>query len=75
MSDCQLESRCHAQFSSWGALSAQVLSYNIHVSANIAEYWRHVAEIHVASVMAIAGARETPTDRRRKFAVIDGGKK
>jgi hypothetical protein len=40
-----------------------VLSYNIHVSTNIAEYWRYVAEIHVAAVMAIAGARETPTDR------------
>ena len=75
MPDFQLESRCRPQFSSWGALSAQVLSYNIHVSTNIAEYWRHVAEIHVAAVMAIAGARETPTDRRLKFTVIDGGKK
>ena len=53
MPDGQLESRCRPQFSSWGALSAQVLSYNIHVSTNIAEYWRHVAEIHVAAVMAI----------------------
>jgi hypothetical protein len=75
MPDCHLESRCRPQFSSWGALSAQVLSYNIHVSTNIAEYWCHVAEIHVAAVMAIAGARETPTDRRRKFTVIDGGRK
>jgi hypothetical protein len=75
MPDWQLESPCRLQFSSWGALSAQVLSYNIHVSTNIAEYWRHVAEIHVAAVMAIAGARATPTDRRRKFKVIDGGKK
>jgi hypothetical protein len=75
MPDCQLDSPCRPRFSSWGALSAQVLSYNIHVSTNIAEYWRHVAEIHVAVVMAIAGAHATPTDRRRKFKVIDGGKK
>jgi hypothetical protein len=75
MPDGQLESRCRPLLSSWGALSAQVLSYNIHVSTNIAEYWCHVAEIHVASVMAIAGTRKIPTDRRRKFTVIDGGKK
>jgi len=75
---CQIGNlKVHAVFNSRRGepYRPQVLSYNIHVSTNIAEYWRHVAEIHVAAVMAIAGARATPTDRRRKFKVIDGGKK
>jgi hypothetical protein len=61
-------------FSHWESLSAELVRYNIHVGTNIAEYWCHVAEIQVAAVMAIAIARETPTDRRRKFTVIEGGK-
>jgi hypothetical protein len=61
-------------FSHWGSLFAEVVRHNIHISANIAEYWRRVAEIHVTAVMAIAGPQETPSDRRRKFTVIEGGK-
>ncbi len=61
-------------FSDWESLSAEVVRYNIHMGTNIAEYWRHVAEIHVAAVMAIAVPRATPPDRRRKFRVINGGK-
>jgi hypothetical protein len=61
-------------FSHWESLSAEVVRYNIHVGANIAEYWRRVAEIHVAAIMAIAVPQETPPDRRRKFRVINGGK-
>ena len=36
--------------------------------------WREVAEIQVAAFLSIAAAPETPTGRRRKFRVIDGGK-
>ena len=61
-------------FSHWESLSAEVVRYNIHLGTNIAEYWRHVAEIHVAAVMAIAVPRDSPTCRRRKFRVINGGK-
>jgi hypothetical protein len=61
-------------FSHWELLSAEVVRYNIHMGTSIAEYWRHVAEIHVAAVMAIAVLRETPRDRRRKFRLINGGK-
>jgi hypothetical protein len=61
-------------FSHWGSLSAELVLYNIHVGTNIAEYWRRLAEIHVAAVMEIAGPQETPSDRRRKFTVIEGGK-
>jgi hypothetical protein len=68
------ESRSRREFSHWGSLSAEVLSFNIHVGTNIAEYWRHQAEIHIAAFMSIAVALETPTGRRRKFRVIDGGK-
>jgi hypothetical protein len=72
-SDAQREGRWRP-FSHWESLSAELVRYNIHVGTNIAEYWRHVAEIHFAAVMAIAVVRETPTDRRRKFTVIEGGK-
>jgi hypothetical protein len=61
-------------FSHWESLSAEVVRYNIDVGINIAEYWRHVAEVRVAAVMAIAVSRETPPDRRRKFRLINGGK-
>jgi hypothetical protein len=61
-------------FSNWESLSAEVVRYNIHVGTSIAEYWRRVAEIHVAAVMEIAAPQETPHDRRRKFTVIEGGK-
>jgi hypothetical protein len=61
-------------FSHWETLSDEVVRYNIHVGTNIAEYWRHVAELNVAAVTAIATPRETPPNRRRKFRVIDGGK-
>jgi hypothetical protein len=75
MPDCeaQREDRWRP-FSHWESLSAELVRYNIQVGTNIAEYWRHVAEIHLAAIMAIAVVRETPTDRRRKFTVIEGGK-
>ena len=60
-------------FSHWEVLSAEVVRYNMHVGTNVAEYWRRMAEIHVAVVMAIAVPRETPPARRRKFRVINGG--
>jgi hypothetical protein len=72
-SDAQSEGQRHP-FSHWGSLPVEVLSYNIHVGTNIADYWRHVAEIQVAAFLAIAASPETPTGRRRKFRVIDGGR-
>jgi hypothetical protein len=38
MPDSQLESRGRPELLPWGALSAEVLCYNLHVGANIAEY-------------------------------------
>jgi hypothetical protein len=61
-------------FLAWDSLSVEVVRYNIRVGTNIAEYWRNVAEIHVAAAMAIAMPRETLPDRRRKFRIINGGK-
>jgi hypothetical protein len=72
--DSQCEKGRWHPLSHWETLSAEVVCYNIHVGTNIAEYWRHVAEIHLSALMSIAAARETPSDRRRKFRVIDGGK-
>jgi hypothetical protein len=74
MPDSTLESRGRPEVSPWRALSAEVLRYNLNVSTNIAEYWRRMAEIQVAAFVAIAADPETPTGRRRKFRVIDGGK-
>jgi hypothetical protein len=72
-SEAQPEGRW-CPFSHWESLSAELVRYNIHVGTNVAEYWRQVAEICLAAVMAIAVSLETPTDRRRKFTVIEGGK-
>jgi hypothetical protein len=73
--DCS-EAQCprRPSFPHWGSLSAELLKFNIRVGTNIAKYWRGVAEFHVAAFMPFAVARETPTDRRRKFTVIEGGK-
>src|ERR1700679_1732090 len=69
MPDIQLESRARSECSLWGEL----LRCNLNVGKDIAEYWRHMAEIQIAAFLAIA-VPETPTRRRRKFRVIDGGK-
>jgi hypothetical protein len=74
MPDSQLESRGRPKFSPWGALSVEVVCFNLNVGTNIAKYFRQVAEIQVAAFLAIAAGAETPTDRRRKFRLIDGGK-
>ena len=74
MPDSQLESRGRPKFPPWGALSVEVVCFNLNVGTNIAKYSRQVAEIQVAAFLAIAAGAETPTDRRRKFRVIDGGK-
>jgi hypothetical protein len=67
------EDQTRLVLSNWTSLSAAVLNYNFLVGKNIAQYWRSAAEIPIA-LMSIAFARETPMDRRRKFAVIMGGK-
>jgi hypothetical protein len=73
MPDSEAREGQGSPFSDWNSFSAEVVRYNIRVGTNIAEYWRHVAEIHVAA-MAGALPLKTPPDRRRKFRIINGGK-
>jgi hypothetical protein len=65
------EDRTRPVLSLWTLLSMEVLSYNILVGTNIGQYWRSAAKIPIA-LMSVA--RDTPMDRRRRFAVIVGGK-
>jgi hypothetical protein len=74
MPNSPLESRGRPDISPWRALSAEVVQYNLNVGRNIAEYWRRMTEIQVAAFVAIAAGPGTPTGRRRKFRVIEGGK-
>jgi hypothetical protein len=74
MPDCnKREDRTRPVLSHWTSLSAELFSYNVLLGTNIAQYWRSAVEISVA-LMSITVARESPMDRRRKFAVIVGGK-
>ena len=59
----------------WEALSAELFRCHIRMGTNMLEYWRSVTEIHATTILAITFAHETPTDRRRKFRLIEGGKR
>ncbi len=72
MSDFQCEVRAD-DCSPWEVLSAELLGYNVRVGTSIVKYWRSIAEIQVATLVAIAGTRATPAGRRSKFTIIQGG--
>jgi len=59
---------------SWQTLSAELVQHNARMGTNIVEYWRSVTEINITTLLALTGAADTPLRRRRKFAVIQGGK-
>jgi hypothetical protein len=74
MPDSEAREGQGSPFSDWNSFSAEVVRYNIRVGTNIAEYWRQVAEIHIAAAIAIAVPRKSPPDRQRNFRIINGGK-
>jgi hypothetical protein len=59
---------------SWQTLSTELVQHNLRMATNIAEYWRGVAEINMATFLTLTAADDTPSRRRRKFSVIQGGK-
>lgn len=74
MPDSNAQKGRRHSFSHWESLSAEMVRYNIHFGTYIAECWRRAAEIPLTALLVLAAALETPSDRRRKFKVINGGK-
>jgi hypothetical protein len=71
MLDCQCEVRARLP---WEALSAEPVRLNLRIGTNLAEYWRYLAEIQIATVPALTVDPAAPLGRRRKFIVIQGGR-
>jgi hypothetical protein len=59
---------------SWQTLSAELVQNNVRLATDFAEYWHRVAEINIATFLTLTAADDTPSRRRRKFSVIQGGK-
>jgi hypothetical protein len=71
MLDCQCEVRTRLP---WAVLSAELVRLNLRMGTSLGEYWRNLAEIQIATVLALTVDPETPLGRRRKFIVIQGGR-
>jgi hypothetical protein len=68
------DSRSKRAASPWGALTAEMVLYNINMGTTFAEFWSGVADCNLSAFLAVIPTRETPNDRRRKFSIIQGGK-
>jgi len=61
--------------SEWDRIIEELSRGYLLLGTSIFEFWRDVAEIHVSAALSAANAFETPSARRGKLKVVQGGKR
>jgi hypothetical protein len=61
--------------SEWDGIIEEISCCYLLFGKNIFEFWRGVAEIHLSTVLAATDALGNPPNRKRRFTVVQGGKR
>jgi hypothetical protein len=75
MPDVRFRDGYGLDFGAWEAILREISRYHVRMGASIVEFWRGVAEIHISTALAASNALENPPSRKRRFTVVQGGKR